>query len=134
MDKKDLETGFKSMVQSDIIIRRQKRTDKNKKKTLFLSIIKKYDEALTKSVMLQSQFRIDLSDYEEVFYNVIDDILLLAWGESIFQLIGFYFYERLNNDTGEEQFIVGQDLQPIYVRTPEDLWEVINKLHPGTFD
>ncbi len=134
IDSKDLKYGFSSLLGGETIIRRQKRNAKHQKKIQFLSIIKKYDEALLKSIMLQSQFNIDLSSYEDPFYSIIDEILLLSYGEDIYQLIAFYFYERLHPDTGEEQFLTGGNGEEIYIRTPDDLYSIIQKLYPGTFD
>ncbi len=133
IDKQDIQYGFNSLLGGETIIRRQKRNAKNQKKIQFISIIKKYDEALLKSIMLQSQFNIDLSTYEDPFYSIIDEMILLAYGENIYQLIAFYFYERLGDD-GQEQFLTNDNGDEIYIRTPDDLYDVITKLYPGTFD
>lgn len=131
MKPKDLQTAFASMLGVETIIRRKNKTEKNKKKSLFLSIINKYDVALTKSVMLESEFRIDLSNYEDIFYNIIDEMIILAWGEDVFRLVAFYFYERLDAETGQENFIVGPNMEQIFIKTPEDLYTTIEKLYPG---
>ena len=132
MDQKDLATGMKAMLGVDAIIRRKNKTEKNKKKALFLNIIQKYDEALVKSMMLNSQFQIDLSNHEEPFYQIIDDLLMLSYGDDVFQLISFYFFERLNPD-GTENFIVGPSMEQIFIKTPLDLYNTIQKLYPDTF-
>lgn len=133
IDKQDIQYGFTSLLGGETIVRRQKRNAKNQKKIQFISIIKKYDEALLKSIMLQSQFNIDLSSYEDPFYSIIDEILLLAYGDNIYQLIAFFFYERIGED-GTENFLTNDNGDEIYIRTPEQLYEVIEKLYPGTFD
>lgn len=133
IDKQDIQYGFSSLLGGETIVRRQKRNAKNQKKIQFISIIKKYDEALLKSIMLQSQFNIDLSSYEEPFYSIIDEILLLSYGPDIYQLIAFFFYERLD-ESGNEQFLTNDNGDEIYIRTPDDLYNVIQKLYPGTFD
>jgi len=132
MDSKDLQKGIKIMLGADSIIRRKNRSEKNKKKTLFINLIKKYDDALVRSMMMDNQFRLDLSSYEETFYQMIDDLILLTYGEDIYQLIAFYFFERLNDD-GTENFIVGPAMEQIFIKTPNDLYDTIQKLYPGTF-
>lgn len=131
IDKKDLKYSFDQMLQADTIIRRQRKNEQNIKKNLFLSVIKKYDDALTKSVMLETDFQIDLSKHEEPFYNIIDDLILLSWGEDIYKLIAFYFYDRIDIETGEENFIVDEAGNEFFIRTPEDLFLLINKLYPN---
>jgi len=132
MDSKDLQKGIKIMLGADSIIRRKNRSEKNKKKTLFINLIKKYDDALVRSMMMDNQFRLDLSSYEETFYQMIDDLILLTYGEDIYQLIAFYFFERLNDD-GTENFIVGPAMEQIFIKNPNDLYDTIQKLYPGTF-
>lgn len=132
MDSKDLQKGIKVMLGADSIIRRKNRSEKNKKKTLFINLIKKYDDALVRSMMMDNQFRLDLSSYEETFYQMIDDLILLTYGEDIYQLIAFYFFERINDD-GTENFIVGPNMEQIFIKTPNDLYDTIQKLYPGTF-
>jgi len=133
IDKQDIQYGFTSLLGGETIVRRQKRNAKNQKKIQFISIIKKYDAALLKSIMLQSQFNIDLSTYEDPFYSIIDEILILSYGENIYQLIAFYFYERLD-EAGNENYLTNEIGEEIFIRTPEDLYNIIQKLYPGTFD
>ena len=132
MDSKDLQKGIKIMLGADSVIRRKNRSEKNKKKTLFINLIKKYDEALIRSMMMNNQFQLDLSLYEEPFYQMIDELILLTYGEDIYQLIAFYFFERLNDD-GTENFIVGPAMEQIFIKNPNDLYDTIQKLYPGTF-
>ena len=132
MDPKDLREGFNKMLNAETVIRRKTKFQKNVKKTQFISIINKYSEALDKSIMMQSYFMIDLSNYEETFYNVFDEMIMLAWGPDVYSLIAFFFYERLNDD-GTENFIVGEDGSEIFIKTANDLYEIINKLYPETF-
>ena len=130
-DKKDLTYAFSNLLGTETIIRRQRKTQINQKKQLFLSIIQKYDDALMKSVMLDNDFQIDLSKYEDPFYNLIDEMFLLSWGDDIYKLIAFYFYGRRDEEMGEEIPIETEDGSEIYLRSPEDLYNLINKLYPN---
>jgi len=133
MKEKDLQDGMKSMLGCETIIRRKNRTEKNIKKTQFLSIINQYEDALTRSMMVQGQFSLDLSSYEELFFQMLDNMMLLSWGENAFQLISFYLFERINPDNLQEQFIVGENGEEIFIKTPTDLYNTIIKLYPNTF-
>lgn len=133
MKEKDLQDGIKSMLGCESIIRRKNRTEKNIKKTQFLHIIKQYEDALTRSMMIQGQFNLDMASYEELFFQMMDSMMLLAWGESVYQLIAFYFFERIDPNTLQEQFIVAEDGSEIYIKTPLDLYNTIIKLYPNTF-
>lgn len=130
LKKEDLKTGFDAMLSANTIIRRKKKNEKYQKKQAFISLIKKYDEALTRSMVLQAQFRIDLGDYEDPFYQIFDELIQLSWGPDVYQLIEFYFYGRVGDD-GIENFIEDADGNEVYIRTPEDLFETIEKFYPG---
>jgi len=134
IDSKDLQYAFTNMLGAEAIVRRKRRNEKNAKKDLFLSIIKKYDSALIRSMSLQSQYQLDLSKYEDPYFNIIDELILLSWGEDVYSLIAFYLYERINVDNGMENFLVGPNLEEIYIKTPEDLYNTIQKLFPETFN
>jgi hypothetical protein len=131
MDPKDLKKGFDKFISSETIIRRQKLTEKNMKKNMFCSMIKRYEDLLLKSNMIKIQYGLDLSSHEDPFFNLIDDLFLFSWDDNIYQLIQFYIYERIDLQSGEEQFIIAEDGSEIYIRTPEQLFDIINKLYPG---
>jgi hypothetical protein len=130
LDRKDLKIGFDKMLGIDTQIKRKQKSIQTQKKNAFISIIQKYDEALTRSVILHSNFSIDLTDYEDPYYSIIDDLILLSWGPDIYSLIEFYFYGRIGED-GIENFIEDENGNEIYVRTPEDLYLLIEKLYPN---
>lgn len=130
LDKDTLKFGFDKMLSANTIIQRKKKNLANQKKEAFISIIRKYDEAITRTMVLQSQFRIDLGDYEDMYYNIIDEMFLLSWGPDVYSLIEFYFYKRIGDD-GIENFIVDEEGNECYIRTPEDLYSLIEKLYPG---
>jgi hypothetical protein len=130
MKKEDLKIGFDKMLGSNTIIKRKQKSIQNQKKDAFISIINKYDDALTRSVTLHSLYKIDLTDYEDPYYNIIDELMLLSWGPDIYSLIEFYFYKRIGDD-GIENFIEDENGTEIYIRTPEELYILIERLYPG---
>ena len=96
--KHNLEAGFNKLFNSPIIIRKKKRDQALKKKALFISLVTQYEISLNKSVKLQTEFAIDLFDYEGSYYEVIDKLMLLMWGGDIYEIVTYYLYERLNLD------------------------------------
>jgi hypothetical protein len=131
--KKNLEEGFNKLFNSSIILRKQKINKGNKKKQLFLSIIKEYEITLQKSLELSNQFKIDLYEYEEDYFNIIDKLMLLMWDESAYDVINYYLYDRFSLDgslnTLYEEQEVGLDKE-IFLKTPEDLYNYLIKIYP----
>lgn len=131
--KKNLEEGFNKLFNSSIILRKQKINRENKKKQLFLSIIKEYESTLQKSLDLSNQFKIDLYEYEEGYFNIIDKLMLLMWGENSYEIINYYLYERYSLD-GELNAIIEVDDEgnekSILLKKPEDLYNYLIHIFP----
>jgi hypothetical protein len=134
MDKElqnNLEEGFEKLFNSPVIIKKQRRNKALKKKALFISLIDQYEKSISKSMKLQAEFAIDLFDYEESFYSVIDKLMLLMWGANVYELVTFYLYERINLD-GSPNYLIetnenGEDKE-IYLNTSEDLYNYLIKV------
>ena len=125
--------AFKQLLNSPILIKNQRRNKAFKKKILFISLIDQYEKALNKSARLQSEFGLDLFEYEEPFYGVIDKLMLLTWGMNVYELVTFYLYERLNLD-GTLNYLVetkedGSEVE-VFLKTPEDLYNYLSQIIP----
>jgi hypothetical protein len=76
---------------------------------------------------LESDFNIDITKYEELFYQIIDSLIYLHFGKEASEVIMFYLYERVNPD-GTINDILDEDNNPIPLAGIEDLWELIKQL------
>lgn len=128
-----LHEAFEQLLNSPVLIRKQRRNKAFKKKILFISLIEQYEKALNKSARLQSEFGLDLFDYEEPFYGVIDKLMLLTWGMNVYELVTFYLYERLNLD-GTINYLVetkedGTEVE-VFLKTAEDLYNYLSQIIP----
>lgn len=128
-----LQEAFEQLLNSPVLIKKQRRNKAFKKKILFISLIEQYENALNKSARLQSEFGLDLFEYEEPFYGVIDKLMLLTWGMNVYELVTFYLYERLNLD-GTINYLVetkedGSEVE-VFLKTPEDLYNYLSQIIP----
>jgi hypothetical protein len=131
--KNNLEEGFKKLFSSSIILKKQKYNKINKKKSIFLTLIKEYNEALEKSLNLSNQFKIDLYEYEEIYFNVIDKLMILLWGDEVYDIINYYLYDRVSLDGTSSSFYEKQqngDELEITLKTPEDLYNYLIQRYP----
>lgn len=132
--KSNLEAGFNKLFNSPVIVKKKKQNKNLRKKTLFISLVSQYELALIKSTKLQAEFNIDLFDYEEPYFEVIDKLMLLMWGGDVYEVITFYLYERFNLD-GSLNCIIetdenGNDIE-IILKTPEDLFNYLIQVNPN---
>ena len=82
--------------------------------------------------MLEKDFRIDISKYEENFHQVIDSFILLSFGKEVYELLSFYFYDRFNPDGSENGLDI--DGKEVFIKNAEELWSLIAKVKPNIFN
>ena len=131
--KKNLEEGFGKLFNSSIIIKKQKVNKENKKKQLFILLLNEYEDVLKKSLELSNQFKIDLYEYEEGYFNVIDKLMLLMWGDNVYDLISFYLYDRISLDGSLNALLEIQEGNPdkeIILKNTEDLYNYLIQIYP----
>lgn len=111
--------------------KRKKKNALEKKKELFYNIINGIQALDARSSLANADLRIDMSSYDEAFYQVIDALILYIFGKDGYELINFYLYEKINPD-GSINSLVDDNDNEVNLDTPEDLWNVLVKLE--TFD
>ena len=97
-------------------------------------MINQFENAITKSYLLEKDFKIDMSKYEENFYQIIDSLILLSFGKDIYELLSFYFYERYNPDGSENGLIIEETGEEVFIKDALELWDLIIKIQPDIFD
>jgi hypothetical protein len=80
-----------------------------------------------RSTLLHSEFNLDLLNYDEKFYEVIDRLFTLHFGQAAAEIIFFYVYERMDPDGNANQ-LLDQDDNLIPLESPLDLWLLVNHL------
>ena len=128
-----LNQSLDQLLQADTSIKRKNKTTFYKKKDLFLNIINHYEAAITKSYLLEKDFKIDTSKYEENFHQVIDSFILLSFGKEIYELLSFYFYDRINPDGSVNKLTLPND-EELEIGNAEELWSLIVKIKPDIFN
>ena len=107
--------------------KRKKKNTLEKKKELFFTIMNGIQALDARSSLANVDLRIDMSSYDEAFFQVIDSLVLLNFGKDGYELITFYLYERINPD-GSFNILVDDDGNEVSLDTLEDLWILINKV------
>lgn len=74
--------------------------------------------------MMFVEFRLDNAMYDEVFFSIIDNLIVLKYGKEVAELINFYIYERSNYD-GSSNYLSDLDGKKIPLENAEDLWNLV---------
>ena len=119
--KQTLET----MIGTDLSLKRKKKSEHDLNKELFEKIIIALERANIRTALVGTEFDVDLSKYDETFYEVIDNLMLMQFGKQAAEVIFFYVYERMNPDgTINELRDINDNL--IILNSPSELWDLIN--------
>jgi len=129
-----LKQSLDQLLQADTSIKRKNKKSYDQKRDLFLNIINQFEAAITKSYLLEKDHKIDMSKYEENFYQIIDSLILLSFGKDIYEILQFYFYERFNPDGSENGLIIEETGEEIFLQNASDLWDMILRIKPDIFD
>ena len=74
----------------------ESKTLKSKKeKEVFIETITLLEHCLKRSDILYEDFNIDLYSYEEYFIKVVENLLLIKYGEAISEIVFWYLYDKL---------------------------------------
>ena len=128
-----LKQSLDQLLQADTSIRRKNKKSYDQKRDLFINVINQFESAITKSYLIEKDYKIDMSKYEENFYQIIDSLILLAFGKDVYELLSFYFYERYNPDGSENGLIIEETGEEVFIKDAMELWDLIIRVQPEIF-
>jgi hypothetical protein len=120
----DTKKSIDLILGSDTTLTRRKKTQADATRELFNKIIINLEQANTRSFLLSGDFQLDLTKYDEVFYEAIDDLIILHFGKEASELIFFYVYDRIDPE-GNLQALVDNKGNEILLQNPDDLWMLL---------
>lgn len=106
------------------LIRRKKKTQTEKKKELFITIINSVEQIINRQNLMYADLNLDLTKYDEAFLEVIDALFILNFGKDGAELIDYYLWERLAPD-GSINPLIDLDNNEVYLQTAEELWNLL---------
>jgi len=100
-------------------------------KELFIEVLKLLKEIDDRTDFVASEIGMDISAYEDKFFRVIENLMRMTFNKEQVFLIELYLNEIDYNEKEEWDgcisVTVGKKEQKIAFRTPEDVWEAIQK-------
>lgn len=103
--------------------------DLDKKK--FENIILNLEQIEIRSNIVTTDFNIDLSKYEDIYYAVIDDLFSLLYPKEAVDIINFYLYGRMSPE-GDVVVLKDVDGNEIVIENPSQLYNVVQNILHGT--
>ena len=100
-------------------------------KKLFIETVKLIKEIETRRDFLETEIGINVTTYEDKFFQVFENLLRIAFTKEQINLLNLYIYE-LSPDKEWDGTIVLKTKQnkeeTVAFKTPEQVWEVIKNL------
>ena len=120
-----VKTTLETMIGTDLSLKRKKKSEHDFNRELFEKIIIALEKNNVRTAIIGAEFDLDLSKYDESFYEIIDSLMVMQFGKQAAEVIFFYVYERLNPDGSVNELRDAND-NPIVLNTPSELWDLIN--------
>jgi hypothetical protein len=128
---KGVQQSIESIIGADTILKRRKKTEDDINRDIFEKIIITLEQANIRSSIIGGDFKLDFTSYDETFYEIIDNLILMQFGKEASEVIFFYVYERINPD-GTVNELADQDNQVVALNNPTDLWMLVNHIKNKT--
>jgi hypothetical protein len=126
-----IKQSLENILNADFKIKRKKRTELDIQRDLFFKIVLSLEKLNMRSNVLNIDLDIDLTKYDEVFYDTIDDLLLLHFGKTIAEIIFFYVYDRIDQE-GNITYLNDSNGNPVVLDNVNDLWHLIKNIKEVT--
>lgn len=126
---KSIRLGVEDILNTNVTVRRKKKSTSDKKKELFFSIINNIDSLNVRQNILYADLNLDFSNYDENFYTIIDQLLFMNFGKECTDIIAFYLYDRINQE-GEINPLIFDNGEELIINNPYELWNLLCQINP----
>ena len=114
----------------NIVIKR--RNAEPTEKEFFLDIISTIEGCWKRTRKMEEEMGLGISNYEESFYIVIENLIILHYGELKGHIILWWLFERFDDDAEllsiELNDIDTKENEELLIETPEQLWNLIRQI------
>jgi len=109
-----------------------KRNRQSNEKEMFIETVILLEHFWLKTNFLHEEVKIDLWNYEENYYRIIENLIFMHYSEEVANLILWYVYDRFDADgkvLGLDITFPGKEPKLFILKTPTDLWNLVEKIN-----
>ena len=100
-------------------------------KKLFTGVIKQLKKIEDRRDFLADEIGMDMTAYEDQFFNVIEDLMKMSFNKTQLGLIQMYLYTLSPDKTWDGTIVVevgeSKEEKVVNFKTPEDVWKVVTE-------
>lgn len=112
-----------------------KRSSKKEKivteKEMFIETIEMFQGVWERSNATYEAFQINLLEYEEKYYQIIENLFLMKYGLWKTEIILWYIFARLDTDGSVAPLLIQTEGKPdeeVTLNNSEELWKLLERL------
>jgi hypothetical protein len=110
-----------------------KRSEKKKplsEKEIFIDLVVRLDQAWNNSNIMYEQFKVNLLEYEEQYFTLIEDLILLKYGDWKTEIILWYVYGRIDEEGNMYSLMLtmNDEKKEVVINNPTQLWDFIKMI------
>lgn len=101
-------------------------------KEVFIETINMLMECWNRSNAAYEAFKINLLEYEEKYFQVIENLILVKYGTWKTEIILWYIFAREDNDGSVAPLILqikDKEDEEVILESPEQLWDLLERLN-----
>ena len=101
-------------------------------KEMFIETVILLEHCWLRTNFLHEEVKIDLWNYEENYYRIIENLIFIQYSEEVANLILWYVYDRFDADgkiLGLDITFPGKEPKRFILKTPTDLWNLVEKIN-----
>jgi len=109
-----------------------KRNRLTNEKEMFIETVILLEHCWLRTNFLHEEVKIDLWNYEENYYRIIENLIFMQYSEEVANLILWYVYDRFDADgkiLGLDITFPGKEPKRFILKTPTDLWNLVEKIN-----
>jgi hypothetical protein len=122
----NVKVAIDKIIGQETSLRKLKKNSEDQKRILFNRIIETIITTEERSVMLGEGYKMDMTDYNQPFFDIITDFLSYSFNKKQVNLINFYLYDRYCAD-GSVLDLIEEDGSILPLNNSNDLWYLLNK-------
>ena len=111
------------------------RNKKSQEKEIFIDIVDTLEQCWIRTNFMHEHLKLDFYSYEEAYYKIIEDLILLKYGEAVSNLILWFVYDRFDADgkiLGIDVTLPQKSTKTHILKNSLDLWNLIQKINKHT--
>jgi len=128
--KKELRKALNNYLRGSVTIKEKDMARDVMEKKLFIESITLLREIEDRRDFMESELGLDMSQYEEKFLQVIENLFKVHFNKEQFALIQYYIYQvpTIVDWDGKLDLSDGKEMITVDFETPEQVWTVITSI------